>query len=227
MAAAQRKNNKGPNWFAIWISVAAVVVIVGVGALVVWMNSVASQPAVAPAASNVDTETGAVTFGDGPNTVDTYIDFMCPYCGQFEAAEGAKIQDLVESGDITLNVHPVSILDRLSQGTEYSSRAAGAFYSVAAADPDNAYAYMTALFVNQPSENTAGLSDEELVSLARDAGVDVTAELEDSILSGEYKAFAKEQKLPEGATGTPTLIVNGETVQVTFNPQADIVSRLK
>ncbi|WP_460776087.1 DsbA family protein [Microbacterium sp. GXF7504] len=226
MAAAQRKN-KGPNWFAIWISVAAVVVVVGVAALVVWMNNVASEPAVAPVASNVDTETGGVTFGDGPNTVDTYIDFLCPYCGQFEETEGKTIQNLVESGEITLTVHPVSILDRLSQGTEYSSRSAAAFYSVAVADPDNAYAYLQALFANQPAENTSGLTDEELVALAEQTGVNVTAELEESILTGEFKGFAKERSLPEGATGTPTLIVNGEMVNVTFNPQTDIVDRLK
>jgi len=225
MAAAQHKS-KGPNWFAIWISIAAVVVVVGVAALVVWMNNVASQPAVAPVASNVDTETGGVSFGDGPDTVETYVDFLCPYCGQFEAAEGKTIQNLVDSGDITLIVHPVSILDRLSQGTEYSSRSAAAFYSVAVADPDNAYAFLQALFENQPAENTPGLTDEELVELAKSAGVNVTAELEESILSGEYKGFAKERTLPEGATGTPTLIVNGELVNVTFDPKADIVNRL-
>ena len=40
MAAAARKT----NWFAIWVSVAVVVVLVGVGALVVWMNNSASTP---------------------------------------------------------------------------------------------------------------------------------------------------------------------------------------
>jgi protein-disulfide isomerase len=224
---AYRAPVKKTNWFAVWISVAAVVVVVGVAGLVVWMNSVSAEPAVAPTASNVDTETGAVTFGEGSNTVDTYIDFMCPYCGQFEEAEGDTIQDLVASGDVTLNVHPVTILDRLSQGTEYSSRSAGAFYAVAAADPENAYAFLQALYANQPAENTPGLTNEELVALAKDAGVNVTDDLEESILSDEYKGFAQERKLPEGATGTPTLLVNGETVNVTYDPQADIVSRLK
>lgn len=218
---------KKTNWFAIWISVAAVVVVVGVAGLVVWMNSVSAEPAPAPAASNVNPDTGAVTFGDGPNTVDTYIDFMCPYCGQFEEAEGETIQDLVASGDITLNVHPVAILDRLSQGTEYSSRSAGAFYAVAAADPANAYAFLQALYANQPAENTAGLTNEDLVALAKDAGVEMTDALEQSILSDEYKAFAQQQSLPDGSTGTPTLLVNGEVVRVSYNAEADIVSRLK
>ena len=79
-------------------------------------------------------ETGAIAVGDGENTLDTYIDFMCPVCNQFEQAYGETIQSLVDDGTITLNIHPISILDRESQGTEYSTRAANAMYCVAAAD---------------------------------------------------------------------------------------------
>ncbi|MCC4908207.1 thioredoxin domain-containing protein [Microbacterium sp. cx-59] len=222
MAAAKGKT----NWFAIWISVAAVVVVVAVGALVVFMNNVASGPGEVPEASNVDQSSGAISFGTGTDTVDTYIDFMCPYCNQFEQTEGDEIQKLVASGDVTLNVYPVSILDRLSQGTEYSSRAASAMYSVAVADPANSYAFLQALYANQPAENSAGLTDEQIVQIARDAGVDVTPELEESITSHEYLQFAKSRELPEGSTGTPTLVVNGTIVPVTYDPQADIVDRL-
>ena len=66
--------------------------------------------------------------------MDTYVDFMCPVCNQFEQAYGEAIQGLVDDGTITLNIHPISILDRASQGTEYSTRAANAMYCVAAAD---------------------------------------------------------------------------------------------
>ncbi len=222
MAAAKGKT----NWFAIWISVIAVVAIVVVGGLVVVFNNVASDPGTAPEASNIDASTGAISFGTGEHTVDTYIDFMCPYCNQFEQTEGETIQGLVASGDITLNVYPVAILDRLSQGTEYSSRAASAMYAVAAADPDNAYAFLQALYANQPAENSTGLTDEQLVDLARGAGVNVTSDLENAITSNEYIKFAKSRSLPDGATGTPTLRVNGDLVQITYNPQADILSRI-
>lgn len=222
MATAERK----VNWFAIWVSVAVVVVLVVVAGLVVWMNNSASDPGTVPEASNVDTETGAIVFGDGPDTVETYVDFMCPYCNQFEQAEGETIKELIAGGDITLELHPVAILDRLSSGTEYSSRAAGAMYSVAVADPDNAYAFLEAMYANQPAEQSTGLTDEQIVEIARDAGVDVTAELEESIVSHEYLDFAQAQELPDGSTGTPTLVVNGEVVQVTYDPQADIVARL-
>lgn len=226
MATAARKT----NWFAIWVSVGVVVALVAVVAVVALLNTRASDPTAGlesvPTSSGIDQQTGAISFGDGPDTVATYVDFMCPYCGQFEEAEGETIAGLIDDGSITLQVHPVAILDRLSQGTEYSSRAASAMYAVAEADPDNAYAYFVALFNKQPAEQTEGLTDEELVQLAKDAGVDVTADLEKAILDHEYIDFAQAQQLPEGATGTPTLMVNDEIVQVTYDPEVDILANL-
>jgi protein-disulfide isomerase len=214
------------NLFAVWVSVAVVVVLVGIGALVWWMNASATAPGEAPQASNINAETGAISFGDGPDKVAVYVDFICPYCGQFEAAEGEDIAKLVDDGSITLDVHPLGILDRASQGTEFSSRAAGAMYAISAADPDNALAFMTAMFANQPEEGSTGLTDEQIIEIAKVAGVNVTPELEDAITSNRYQKFAQGQDLPEGATGTPTLMINDELVPVTYDFQADIASRI-
>lgn len=214
------------NWFAIWTSVAVVAVVVVLVAVVMAMNNAATTPGTAPQASAIDEETGAIAFGDGPDTVTTWVDFMCPACNRFEQLEGDTIADLVADGRITLEIQPVSILDRFSQGTEFSSRAAAAMYAVAEGDPDNAYAFFVAMFENQPAEQTPGLTDEQIVQVARDAGVEVTAELEDAIISQKFLDFAKSQQLPDGSTGTPTLAVNGELVQVTGDPQVDIVDRL-
>ncbi|MFT2633376.1 DsbA family protein, partial [Escherichia coli] len=49
--------------------------------------------------------------------MDTYIDFMCPICNSFEQSYGPTLQQLVDDGKITLNIHPISILDAQSQGT--------------------------------------------------------------------------------------------------------------
>ncbi len=54
--------------------------------------------------------------------VSVYFDFMCPYCGQFETIVGPTLDELVASGDILLDSHPVSILDRYSAGTDFSTR---------------------------------------------------------------------------------------------------------
>lgn len=228
MATAARKT----NWFAIWVSVAVVAVLVVVGGLVVWMNTAASAPGNAPKASNINTETGAISFGDGSGTMDTYVDFMCPICNQFEQTYGQEITSLKDDGTITLNVHPIAILDSQSQGTEYSSRSASAMYAVAVADPDHALAFMQALFANQPGEGSTGLSDDQIISIAEGAGVDVTNDLKKAITSGRYidyvQAMTPKTPIQPGQKGiaTPTVAINGTTIansQLPSNP-ADLVT---
>jgi len=226
MAAVARKT----NWFAIWVSVAVVAVLVIVAALVVWMNNSASTPApvVTPDAAVIDADTGAIVVGDGENTLDTYIDFMCPVCNQFEQIYGEAISGLVEDGTITHNIHPISILDRASQGTEYSTRSANAMYCVAAADGTAAVPFMQAMFANQPAEGTAGLTNEQILEIA--GGVGVTG-IEACVNDGEYSGFvtAMTEKTPvaPGASGigTPTIAVNGEVIANSTLPEpADLAS---
>jgi protein-disulfide isomerase len=226
MAAVARKT----NWFAIWVSVAVVVVLVIVAALVVWMNNSASTPApvVTPDAAVIDADTGAIVVGDGEDTLDTYIDFMCPVCNQFEQIYGEAISGLVEDGTITHNIHPISILDRVSQGTEYSTRAANAMYCVAAADGTAAVPFMQAMFANQPAEGTAGLTNEQILEIA--GGVGVTG-IDACVNDGEYSGFvtAMTGKTPvapgAGGIGTPTIAVNGEVIANSTLPDpADLAS---
>ncbi|MDO8382625.1 MAG: thioredoxin domain-containing protein, partial [Microbacterium sp.] len=124
---------KRTNWFAIWVSVAVVAAVVVAGVAVVLINNAASNPdpGPAPEAAIVNTETGAISVGDGPDVVATYIDFMCPICNQFEGIYAETLNDLVADGSITLEYHPVAILDNQSQGTQFSTRAANALYCVA------------------------------------------------------------------------------------------------
>lgn len=222
MAQAARKT----NWFAIWVTAGVVVALALVAVLVVTLNNAATAPGEKPTASNI-TDEGAIVFGSSSeNTIETYVDFLCPYCNQFEQTEGESIKHLVEDGTATLQVTPVTILDQRSSPAGFSSRASSAMYSVAIHDPDNSYAFMQALYANQPEEGSAGLSDSEIIQVAKDAGVDVTDELEDEITSHKYQKFAQALELPEGSTGTPTLIVNGSLVPVTFDFEKDIAANL-
>ncbi len=203
------------NWFAIWVSVAVVVVVALVVALVVWMNNAATDPGTPPSGSGINQETGAVVVGSGSQTLDTYIDFMCPICNQFEEAYGDEILDLVNDGTITLNIHPIAILDRYSQGTAFSTRAANALYCVAEADPDAAVPFMQVMYAKQPEENSTGLTDDEIIAIAKSVGVD---SVDTCITDGTYKKFVASmtEKTPvaPGASGigTPTFAVNGEVI---------------
>ena len=218
MAATARKT----NWFAIWVSVAVVVALVLVAALVVWMNNTANDPGPAPQSATINSETGAIAVGDGDGSLDTYIDFMCPVCNQFEQAYGGAIEGLVQDGTITLNLHPISILDRASQGTEFSTRAANAMYCVAEADGTAALPFMQTMFANQPAEGSEGLSNEEMIAIAADAGV---TGVDACVNDGEYADFvtAMTDRTPvaPGAQGigTPTIAVNGEVISTSTLPE--------
>lgn len=148
-----------------------------------------------------------------PDTVrvDVYVDFLCPYCRQFEEINAADLAELREAGDITVFYHPIAILDRYSAGTKYPSRAANAAGVVADQAPEAFVAFTDAMFANQPDENTPGLDDATIAAIAVAAGVpeDVAAEFAD----GEFAKWviaATNQASLDGFTRTPSIVVNGE-----------------
>lgn len=207
MAVAQ----KNTNWFVIGVSAAVVIVLAALGGLVWFMNNQATGPGTAPQSAIVNEETGAITFGTGDDVVDTYVDFMCPICGQFETQYGEELQTAAANNQITLNIHPVSILDRYSQNTKYSTRAASAMYCVAAESPDSVLTFFNSLFTNQPEENSVGLTDDELASYAEQAGATSAASC---IADGTYKNYVASQTTSHDIQGTPTVEVNGERLDL-------------
>lgn len=222
------------NWFAIWVSVAVVVVVVGIGGIVWWTNSAATDPGPAPQSSVVNPDTGAIAVGDGTHTVDTYIDFMCPVCNQFEQVYCSTLQQLSSDSEITLNIHPIAILDNQSQGTEYSTRAASAAYCVAVDSPDAVLPFVQAMYADQPQEGSSGLTDDQIAAIATQAGA--SGDVASCISDGTYARFvtAMTRQTPvqpgQGGIATPTIAINGETLSnsqdLTGNPQTDIVARL-
>jgi protein-disulfide isomerase len=164
----------------------------------------------------VPTDTSAL---DTLVNIVIYVDYLCPVCGIFEETNAAQLEEWVTAGEASLEVHPISILNRLSAGTDYPSRAAGAAACVAAIEPDRFFAVNAALFAQQPAENTGGLSNAELVTLAEEAGVtdeSVATCIEDETYT-DWADAATERALAgpipnsdlPAVTGTPTVLVNG------------------
>ena len=178
----------------------------------------------------VATETPALKPGDDPIAneresgvldIQMYVDYLCPFCGAFEITNGEYLASLLENGGATIEIHPIAILDRLSQGTKYSTRAVNAVACTANYSPDKAYAFHTALFTNQPAENTPGLSDDEMIALAEGAGVGSLDDVSSCIKNQSFKAWVSASSaralngpIPgsdiEKVTGTPTVLVNGQ-----------------
>ena len=163
--------------------------------------------------------------GDDVPQVAIYEDFMCPICNQFEQVNSADIDALREAGEIAVSYHPISILDRVSLGTQYSTRAANAAATVADQAPEYFHPFAEALYVNQPEENTEGLDDATIASIAVSVGV--PQDVADSLDNGTFRKWvlaATDSASQAGANGTPTIIVNGEILDQNvvpyFNPGA-------
>ncbi len=143
--------------------------------------------------------------------VSVYFDFMCPYCGQFETTVGPTLDALVKSGDILLDSHPVSILDRASSGTAFSTRSAAAAWEIAEKAPEQYSAFVEAMMGQQPAENTTGLSAAQIESIA--TGVGVPADVAAALGDGTYEwwaAQATDQASKDlGSLSTPTVLING------------------
>lgn len=134
-----------------------------------------------------------------------------PRLRRLEQANGTEIDRALEEGTVQVELRPISFLDRTSQGTRYSTRSANAFATVADKAPKQVWEFHKALYANQPQEGTTGLSDEQIASIARDAGVpdDVVAEFTDLRHEG-WVTEVTENAFDSGITGTPTVLVNGE-----------------
>ncbi|SEJ38436.1 DsbA family protein [Demequina mangrovi] len=172
----------------------------------------ATEPASADATGGIPVGTGGVAGADVPTDVtrvDIYLDFMCPICNVFEQTNADDLDEMREAGDIAVYYHPISILDRYSNGTSFSTRSAGAAGVVAHLAPEHFLDFSAAMFANQPEENSDGLSDDEIEQIALSVGVpeDVAASLDDDGML-KWATAATEQSSQDGMRGTPTVRVS-------------------
>ncbi|WP_051702064.1 DsbA family protein [Mycetocola saprophilus] len=180
--------------------------------------------------------TPALKAGDKPvgvkqdsakTNVVMYVDYLCPLCNQFETANLDGLKDMVSAGTVDLQIIPISILDRVSAGTQYSTRSAAAMACVANYEPNGFLDASAALYAKQPEEGQPGLKNAEIAQVIRDAGVK-SNKIESCINDGDYKNFvtsitdqAKAGPLPNTdvpqVTGTPTILVDGKQYTPTQN----------
>jgi protein-disulfide isomerase len=152
------------------------------------------------------------------NRIVIYQDYQCPICQLFETPNSAQIKTWAQSGLATVEYHPISFLDGSSLNN-YSSRAANAAFCVANSQPEKFFDVNTALYANQPQENTSGPSDSEIKVTLANAGVSINSEMNTCIDQKRYAKFI-ENRTTEGLSqpavsgtetpsGTPYILVNG------------------
>jgi len=204
-----------------WISVIAIflLVIAGLIGFAVYETHKPSSMAVPSHTSDLGgANTGLVVAGSGPVTVEVYLDFMCPHCKEFETTVTPTLNQLVAANKITLIWHPVNILDD-SSTTKYSTRAGSSAGCAADAPGNKLQGYGEALFANQPAEGSAGLSDDQIIEIAGNAGIN-TPEFAQCVRGQKYADWVNQvtnSMFQRGYNATPTVLVNGKPVA---NPTA-------
>lgn len=114
---------------------------------------------------------GVGVAGDGDTVLSVYFDLQCPACRSFDTVNAADLKALAAEPGITVRYQPLTFLDGYSQGTFFSSRAGNALMVVADQDPDHFQGFITAMYENQPAENTSGLTDDKIAEIASGIGV--------------------------------------------------------
>jgi protein-disulfide isomerase len=173
-----------------------------------------SADAAVPAHTTDGGTTIVVGSSQAPVTVDLYEDFQCPNCKAFEAETGQTLAGLVAAGTVQAHYHGMAFLDTSANG-DYSTRALDAAAVVLnAAGPDAFETFHDLLFANQPPEGGRGLSDDQLIAYAAQAGAR-GGEVEQDIRNLTYGDWVKsvtDQASRDGVTGTPTVLVDGKTL---------------
>ena len=152
--------------------------------------------------------------------IQVYLDYQCPVCKSFEKSNASQIATWVQSGAATVEIHPISLLDRFSGANKYSTRSANAAACVANYSPNSYFDFSALLFESQPAENSDGLSDDQIIALVKKTKITNLSAVESCITSQSFKSWvnAASSRATTGPitgtdvakiTSTPTVIING------------------
>jgi protein-disulfide isomerase len=163
--------------------------------------------------------------------IQIYVDYLCPNCGTFERNNSAQMKAWITSGAATVEIHPISVLTTKSAGTQYSLRAANAAACVAELSPNRFFEFNDAMFVDQPQEGSAGLTDAQIIARASKSGVSDMTDVSKCINDHRFRSWVHSATTralngPIANTDlvsiarTPTIIVNGSQFKYTtgFEP---------
>jgi protein-disulfide isomerase len=203
------------------LTAAAAVVLVaaaGIGVAVQANRNKVQTPAASVAYSGPVSPAGSdgivIGYPDAKVTVDLYEDFMCPVCGLFETRSGGQVLSLAVQHKAKLAYHMLNFLDSSSKGTQYSSRAANA----AACTAEQGLPFVTfhqLLYAHQPQENSTGLTDQQLIDYAAQAGAN-RATMTSCMQSKKYlpwtQQLTQQAFTTDGVQGTPTVRVGGHDI---------------
>lgn len=143
---------------------------------------------------------------DAPVTLVVFSDYQCPFCARWSTETLPLMMDHADAGDLRIEWRDVNVFG------EASERAARASY--AAGEQGMFWEYHDELFAGGATRSEGELSDEALVALAADLGLD-TDQFETDLASektAEQIAANQQLGLDLGAYSTPAFILGGQPI---------------
>lgn len=154
-------------------------------------------------------------------------DPLCPGCGAVEREIGNAVKYWVKTGKIVYKQYPIAILNRLSNGSNYSTRVSAAFYRMAEVAPEHYLDFVEIMYDEsvQPKESSfQDIPDEKIAEYAEKAGA--TKEQAQQVVDGKYKDYVDantdnlsndESLFRTSSDGTksfmtPLVLINGAVV---------------
>ncbi|GAB3820762.1 thioredoxin domain-containing protein [Tessaracoccus terricola] len=151
---------------------------------------------------------------DVPHVV-VYEDYQCPHCAEYEAAYGPMFEQLIDNGDITLEIRNATFME-INLMNDASTNAARA---AAAADAVGKYREYHSYAMSQQSSSGAGYSDQQLrVDFPAAVGIegeDLTKfqELYDTQAFADFVDNSNKAFENSDATGTPAYFVGDTKIE--------------
>lgn len=151
-------------------------------------------------------DTRAVGDDDAPVTLIMYSDYQCPYCATWNDETLPELMDFVDDGDLRLEMRDLAVFGEAS-GT--AARAA-----FAAGEQDAYLEFHNALFEDGKHRSESKLSQDALISLAEDLGLDGQQFNQDmnAVTAHEDLETNSSEAQSIGVTSTPAFIIGGTPI---------------
>lgn len=232
------------------VAAGVVVVLAAAGGIAVAVNNAnkpskpskwttASKATLVKPANTSGTNGTVITLGDpnNKNTVEEWEDMRCPYCAAYEQESGAAVLQGVKDGKYKIVLHIGTFLDTNLGGTG-SKQALSALGAALNVSTDAFEQFHTLLYSKavHPDENKDTFSDPaKLISIAQKVpALKGNTKFSDAVTKGTYDKWAMDtssvfEKFLDDKTisGTPTVKVNGKSVDVNGVPVATVTAGIQ
>jgi protein-disulfide isomerase len=149
---------------------------------------------------------------DAKITIVEFGDYLCTYCHRFhQETKDQLVADYVDTGKVQFMFKDFPINDHLAGGSSLGARA-----SYCAADQGKFWAFHDGMYHNWGGEKAGWITKENMLTYARNAGVEDIDQFKSCLDSNKYADVVRENyRLAQtvGLSGTPSFIIIPEEGQ--------------